>query len=145
MSFLKQKIEFSLVALVLSVSVIAEAGEAVTVVSPERPETALSKNEVRDIFLGRRHRFPNGEKATPIDQPENSPVRNEFYSNVIGKSPAQIKSHWSKIVFTGRGNPPKDVLNDTEVKQAVKNDSGIIGYIDKQSTDERVRVLGLEQ
>ena len=58
-----------------------------------------------DIFLGRATRFPNGLLAVPIDQVEGSAAREEFYTRFVGKSAAQMKAYWSKIIFTGRGQP----------------------------------------
>jgi hypothetical protein len=77
--------------------------------------TTLSKAQVTDIFLCKVSRFPNGTPAIPIDQADGSPARDEFYATYAGKSPAQVKSHWAKIIFTGRGQPPKAVSNDIDI------------------------------
>src|SRR5690348_6610914 len=81
----------------------ASAQEVVAVVSAKSPVSALNSEQVADIFLGKTGRFPDGTQAIPIDQHEDSPLRERFYSQFTGKSPAQVKAHWSKIIFTGRG------------------------------------------
>jgi len=111
------------------------------VVSPKSPVAALSKNQVVDIFLGRASRFPNGEPALPIDQAEGSPVRDEFYAKVVGKTPPQVKAHWAKIIFTGRGSPPEAAPNSAEVKKLVAKNPHAIGYIEKDLVDQSVKVL----
>src|SRR5688572_24835426 len=85
------------------------AEDVVPVVSAKSPITALSTAQVADIFLGKTSRFPDGSPAVPLDLAEDSPERDRFYAQYTGKSPAQVKSHWAKIIFTGRGQPPRQV------------------------------------
>lgn len=117
------------------------AAEAVAVVSTRNPVTALGKSQAADIFLGRSSHFPDGSPAVPIDQVEGSAVRDEFYATVAGKSAAQIKAHWSKIIFTGRGQPPREAANNAEVKKRLAENPSAIGYIEKDSADASVKVL----
>ena len=115
--------------------------EVVPVVSANSSVTTLSKDQIADIFLGRASRFPNGELAVPIDQMTGSEARNAFYAKFTGKSPAQLKAYWSKIIFTGRGLPPPAVASDGEVKQRLVDNPHAIGYIENTTIDGRVGVL----
>ncbi len=115
--------------------------DVVAVVSAHNAITVLSKNQVADIFLGKASRFPDGQLAVPIDQAEASPLRNEFYLKFTGKSPAQLTAHWSKIIFTGRGQPPPVVSNSTEMKRRIAANPGAIGYIEQSMVDASVKVL----
>jgi ABC-type phosphate transport system substrate-binding protein len=115
----------------------------VAVVSADNPVSTLSRDQVVDIFLGKRNYFPDGRPAEPIDQAEGSDTRDVFYLEVTGKSPAQVKAHWSKIIFTGRGQPPREAANSAEVKQYVAGNPNAIGYIDRKMMDGSVKaVLG---
>lgn len=125
--------------LVLSVSGSSAMADVVVVVSSQSQVTALSKGQVADIFLGKARRFPNGAVAVPIDQAEGSAARDEFYMRVAARSAAQVKSHWSKIIFTGRGQPPLAVLNDGEMKKRIAANPAAIGYIDRRLLDASVR------
>jgi ABC-type phosphate transport system substrate-binding protein len=135
------RIGLAAIGLVLSLNSGTAVAEVVAVVSSKSTVTALSKNQVADIFLGRVSRFPDGEPVVPIDQAEGSAARDEFYARFADKSPAQLKAHWSKIIFTGRGQPPKEVSNSIDVKKAVVQNPNTIGYIEKNSVDGSVRVL----
>jgi ABC-type phosphate transport system substrate-binding protein len=115
--------------------------EVVAVVSAKNPVASLSKNQVVDIFLGKTNRFPDGSQAVTIDQDEGSAAREEFYLKFADKSPAQIKAFWSKIIFTGRGQPPQEVSNDAEVKKFIAKHPDAIGYIDQKLVDESVKVI----
>jgi ABC-type phosphate transport system substrate-binding protein len=126
--------------LVLSLATSAQA-QVVAVVSAQSSVRTLSRSELADIFLGRASRFPNGAPAVPIDQAEGTAARDEFYATFAGKSPAQIKAFWSKIIFTGRGQPPKEVANGVEMKKLLAANPDAIGYIDEQLVDASVRVV----
>jgi len=117
------------------------ADDVVAVVSAKSPITSLNSGQVADIFLGKTSRFPDGTLAVPIDLPEESPVRERFYAEYTGKSPAQVKAHWSKIIFTGRGQPPRQVGSGAEAKKVLSENPNAIAYIDSKLVDGSVRVL----
>ena len=119
----------------------AKDADVVAVVSARSPVTSLSADQVADIFLGRTSRFPDGSPAVPIDLSEESPERERFYASFTGKSSAQVKAHWSKIIFTGRGQPPKQVPSGAEAKRMIADNPNAIGYIDQSLVDASVRVL----
>ena len=131
-------ISFSTVALMASAEPRADV---VAVVSSKSPITSLSKDQVADLFLGRMSRLPNGALIVPVDQAEGSAAFDQFYEKIAGKSPAQIKAYWSKIIFTGRGQPPRALRNDEEVKKHLAQNPQAIGYIDEKMLDDSVRVL----
>lgn len=119
----------------------ARPQEVVAVVSAKSPIGALNAGQVADIFLGKTNRFPDGSQAMPIDQNEDSPAREKFYASYTGKSPAQVKAHWSKIIFTGRGQPPRQVATSVEAKKMLMENPNAIAYIDQGLVDATVRVL----
>ena len=115
--------------------------DVVAVVSSKNPITSLSKGQVADIFLGKIARFPDGTPAVPIDQEEGSSIRDEFYAVFAGKSPAQLKSHWTKIIFTGRGKPPTAASGSAEVRRLIGENPQAISYLDRSAVDNTVKVL----
>jgi ABC-type phosphate transport system substrate-binding protein len=132
---------FALAGLALGAGAAPPAEDVVAVVSAKSPVTSLNANQVADIFLGKTSRFPDGSQAVPIDQVEDSPVRDRFYAQFTGKSPAQVKAHWSKIIFTGRGHPPRQASSGAEVKRLIADNIHAIGYIENSLVDATVRVL----
>ena len=133
----------ALAAMVLMISAngTALASEIVVVVSAKSQVTSLSASQVADIFLGKVSRFPGGNLAIAIDQSEESAARERFYSQFTGKSTAQVRSHWSKIIFTGRGQPPRQVLNSSEAKRLVVENPNAIAYIESRLVDASVRIV----
>ena len=138
---LMNRIGVTIIGLALSLAAGAVEVDVVVVVSAQSPVTTLSKNQVADIFLGRSARFPDGSQALPIDQAEGAPAREEFYTKLTGKSAAQLKAHWSKIIFTGRGQPPKAVANSIETRKLLAQNPNAIGYIEPSMVDSSVKVL----
>jgi len=134
------RIAIAAIELALGLTSIATRADVVAVVGARSPITNLSKNEVMAIFLGKRTRFPDGSSAVPIDQSEGSAAREEFYSQYADMSAAQIKAFWSKIIFTGRGQPPKAVANAEEAKKLVATNPNAITYIDR-TIDTSVKVV----
>jgi len=117
------------------------AAEVVVVVSASSPITKLSDNEIADVFLGKLTRLPGGTSLQPLDQAEGSAAREAFYLKFTGKSSSQVKAFWSKLIFTGRGRPPRSVANDTEVMRALRENPDAIGYVERGSVDASFRVL----
>lgn len=115
--------------------------ELVVIVNKQNSADALSSDIIGDIYLGRTSRFPTGEPATPIDLPKDLAITADFYSKVVKKTPAQLRAHWSRLVFTGKGRPPKRLVDEAEVKAAVSEDSQSIGYVTGETADEAVKVV----
>ncbi|KQQ89048.1 hypothetical protein [Massilia sp. Leaf139] len=120
---------------------VAQAGELVVIVSARSPVEALRPDQVAAIFLGQSPRFPNGAIASALDQPIGTPERDQFYLRVAGKSPALLKAHWSKMVFTGRGQPPRELAGNAAVRKAVAEDPTLVGYIEREALDPSVRAV----
>lgn len=131
-------------ALAFRLNVEAAGAEVVAVVSADNPVSSLSRIELINIFLGKSARFPDGTPATPIDLHEGAPARQAFYSEFAGQSPAQIRAYWSRMIFTGRGRPPRAVEDGEALKQWVAKDHTAIGYLDERLVDDSVRVLRVQ-
>ena len=125
-------------ALALAACANASA-ELVVIVSARNPLPALSPDQVAAIFLGQAGRFPGGGEVVALDQRLGSNEREQFYAQVTGKTPALLKAHWSKMVFTGRGQPPREAGDSASVRRMVADNPSMIGYIDRAALDASVR------
>jgi ABC-type phosphate transport system substrate-binding protein len=122
-------------ALALSAALGATAHAADIVVIGNASAAPLSKEQVSDTFLGKN------PSLVPVDQLETAPIRAEFYKKATGRDQAQIKALWSRLVFSGKAQPPKEVADSAAVKKAVAADPKAIGYIEKGAVDGSVKVL----
>jgi ABC-type phosphate transport system substrate-binding protein len=142
MKYSNRYLRMTIVALALSSAAPFALAETVVIVAAANPVTALTADQAADLFLGRVSNFPTGGTATPIDQTDGSPVRDDFYTKVTNKSGAQVKAYWAKLVFTGqKAKPPQDAGDSVGVKRAVADNPGGVGYVDKSVVDNSVKVV----
>jgi ABC-type phosphate transport system substrate-binding protein len=125
--------------LLLAMAGQSAAADLVVIVSARSQVAALRPDQVAAIFLGQAARFPDGVEAVPLDLPLGSKLRDEFYERVANKTPALLKAHWSKMVFTGRGQPPGEVMDSSAVRRRVADNPELIGYIERSALDASVR------
>lgn len=125
-----------IVSLLLASQLLVSVAFADDVVVIGNPAAApLTKEQVADLFLGKAQ----GMKL--IDQPNSSPVKAAFYEKATGHDLSQVKATWSRLIFTGKGQPPKEVPDAAAVKKAVAADPKAIGYIQKSEVDSSVKVV----
>jgi ABC-type phosphate transport system substrate-binding protein len=123
----------------LCVAATSASAELVVIVSNRNLNPVLNAEQVSAIFLGQTGRFPDGAAAIAIDQGLGAVQRDLFYRQLTGKTPALIKAHWSKMVFTGRGQPPREAGSDAAVRRMVADNPSMIGYIERAALDASVR------
>jgi ABC-type phosphate transport system substrate-binding protein len=111
------------------------SAQAQVVVIGHPGAAALSKEQIADVYTGK------SQAATPLDQPEAAAVRADFYKKATGKDLPQVKALWSRLTFSGKGQPPKEVADSAAVKKAVAADAKAIGYVEKSAVDGSVKVL----
>jgi ABC-type phosphate transport system substrate-binding protein len=86
--------------------------EVVVIVSAKSTATTMKADEIANIYLGKSNAM--------------KPV---------------VKAIWSKLVFTGKAMPPKELPSSAEVVKAVAADPNAIGYIDATAIDGSVKVV----
>jgi ABC-type phosphate transport system substrate-binding protein len=115
--------------------------EPVVVVNARSGIERLSKDEVINIFLGRYRRLPNGIAALPIDQPEISALRAEFYRKLVNKDLNEINAYWSRLIFSGKTAPPRSAESAPEVLAWVAGNPGGVAYVERSQLDSRFRIV----
>lgn len=128
------------IALALCFSGVAQAQVAV-IVNPKSPTATMTADQVSAIFLGKSNTLPSGAAAQAADLPESAATREQFYSKVTGKQSAQVKAAWSRLVFSGKATPPKELATAADVKKYVAANPDAIGYIEKSAVDGSVKVV----
>jgi len=124
----------------LSLGAAAQAQVAV-IVNPKSPTASMTADQVASIFLGKSNTLPSGATAAAVDQPESAAVREQFYTKVTGKQAAQVKAAWSRLVFSGKATPPKELASSAEVKKFVAGNADAIGYVEKSAVDGTVKAV----
>ena len=136
---LKRTLAAVLAAGAMSAATASDSGELVVIVSARTPVPTLRPDQVAGIFLGEGNSFPDGGEAVALDQSVGSPLRDEFYRKVANRSPALMKAYWTKMIFTGRGQPPREAPSSATVRRLVADNPGMVGYIERTALDPSVR------
>ncbi|MBL4868401.1 MAG: hypothetical protein JKY67_18705 [Pseudomonadales bacterium] len=126
--------------LFLSLNTAAFAGIAI-VVNPGNAINDVSKEDLSKIFLAKTSTFANGQKIELFDLEEGDELRDKFYKEVTNKSASQIRSFWTRLIFTGKGTPPAVLLDSEEIVTAVAESTNGIGYVDLDAVNDTVKVI----
>jgi len=121
-------------ALVLVMFAITQVRAEEIVVIVNRAAAPISKEQLADLYLAK------GGALIPIDQAADSAIYVEFYKKATGRDTAQVKAIWSRVLFTGRGIPPKQLPDSAAVKKAVAANPKAVGYIEKSALDTSVKL-----
>ncbi|MGQ8365716.1 phosphate ABC transporter substrate-binding protein [Glaciecola sp. 1036] len=128
-----------LLCLLLSGSAFAK----LTVIVNPANSDPLDEKTVQRIFLGKEKKFASGTESIPVNQSPDNALRHEFDETILGRNTSQVSAYWSKLVFTGKGIPPKEVMNDAEVIELVSKNPSVIGYVDSSSLTDAVKAIDL--
>ena len=137
---LKKHLISGCIAVCLALCSSSALAELVLVVHPSNAD-AIDSKTVKRIFLGKEKKFPSGSPVTPVNQVADSAVRGTFDDQVLGRSSAQVSAYWSKLVFSGKGNPPKEVGSDQEMIDLISKNPSFIGYVDSSNVTGDVKVV----
>jgi ABC-type phosphate transport system substrate-binding protein len=127
-----------LLGLLLHVTALAE--DVVVIVNKDN-NNPINHALVVKIYTGAARGWADGSPIFALDLEEDSPVREDFYVNVIGKSRAAMRAIWAQNIFTGKGLPPRLANPDTEMKKLVRSNRNAIGYIRASSVDDSIKVV----
>jgi|CXWL01.1.fsa_nt_gi ABC-type phosphate transport system substrate-binding protein len=120
----------------LCLPLLASAGSAhgedfKLVVHRSNPLSSITATEVSQLFLKKKTTWPGGERAAPVDQPENSPIRQSFSRKVLKKDVAAVRGYWNSQIFSGRAVPASEAPSDALVLEFVEATPGAIGYVSR--------------
>ncbi len=131
------------IVFLLSLSAISAAGDVTLICNPSVTTSALSRKDVRNIFLGQRTTWDNRDKITFALQKE-SPVHKIFLKKFVNKTPSQFAAFWKKQIFTGKGSSPQSLNNDKEMIKFISETKGSIGYVSDEADLKNVNPIGIK-
>jgi ABC-type phosphate transport system substrate-binding protein len=129
----------ALIALIAVFPGVALCADFVVIVNKANT-VVVDKTMIAKIYQGELKTWPDGTPAAPIDLPEENPSRAAFSNDVVGKTVANLRALWARMIFSGKALPPKVVAGDDDVKKAVNAAKGGVGYIKASAVDDTVKV-----
>lgn len=130
-----------LAALLALGGVTQARAELAIIAHPQNSLMGISKDEIRDIYRGLQKTFAGGGRVEAVDQAAGSAARDKFNNDVLQMNESRRKSYWSKLMFTGKGKPPRVLNGDEAIRDWVASHPEAVGYIDGGKLDSRVKVL----
>ncbi|MBA3936266.1 MAG: hypothetical protein H0X38_02305 [Planctomycetes bacterium] len=121
--------------------VAAAGADDAVIVNGRATTTALSEDELRAFFLGKRTTWEDGTKVVVVVLRGGG--SHESLLQRLGKSPQQFITGWKKLVFTGKGSMPEQVNSEDELVALVARTPGAIGWIDAGKVADGVKALPL--
>ncbi|HET7457087.1 MAG TPA: hypothetical protein VFJ74_05470 [Gemmatimonadaceae bacterium] len=99
------------------------------IVNASNPVATITKEQAAKLFFKKQRAWPSGEAAVPVDLTEQSPARQAFSTQVLGKDAAAMKGYWQQMIFTGKGVPPLEKATEAEAIAFVAATPGAVGYV----------------
>lgn len=98
-------------------------------------DSSVNADEIVRIYTGRSNAF------NAVNLAESVPLRAQFDEKGVGRTSAQLKAHWSKLVFTGKGTPPAELPSEEAVLDFVAKNPQAIGYVSADKVTSAVKVV----
>jgi ABC-type phosphate transport system substrate-binding protein len=127
-------------AIALALATLGARADVVVVMGAASPVELLSADDVANIFLGKTETTASGARVVPIDQPEGAAARDAFYRVVTGKTPSQVRAYWARIIFTGKGQPPRQ-LDAAAVAALLATNPRAVAYVDRAAVSASMRIV----
>ena len=128
---------FILFLLCISQSAFADLS---VIVHRDFSANTIELHNLRSIYSGDNQHI-NDLRIIPLDQQVNSDNYTQFYDAVLNRPMEQIISHWSKLIFTGKGQAPISLAGDMSIIKFVESNPNAIGYIDSKYVTDTVKVI----
>ena len=128
----------SLVVL-MQVCVRAQSG-LIMIVHPGVKLNAISRSDLRNIFVGESVTLKDGTHAIPVLQKEHT-AHEEFLQEYIGKSDIAYRAGWRSLVFIGHASMPRSLEPESAIVDYVAHTPGTIAYIRRETPHAGVKVL----
>lgn len=97
------------------------------VTASSSPIESIGAKDLQSLYMGRSVDLNDGN-VRAIDLPRENPLRDRFYTTLTGLSVAQVNSHWSRLLFSGKARPPSVFSNETALLNYLLRTPTAVGY-----------------
>ena len=140
--FMKKLILSSLFVFAASILSPNAGAQTIVIANAGVKASEVSKADLKDVFTGGATSLKDGSKVVPVLL-KDGPSNEEFLKVYIGKADSAFRAGWRSLVFSGQATMPKSVDDDAAAVAFIAHTPGTIGYIDKASPHEGVKVLAV--
>jgi ABC-type phosphate transport system substrate-binding protein len=123
-------------------SSVAGPDDIVVIVNTQNPVQSIDASELRPIFQTTKTNWGNSAgDATPLNLPEDNPIRQEFDKAVLGLDADRVARYWQDRKIRGGARPPMRVSSTGMVLKGVASKAGAVGYIKASEVNPTVKVV----
>lgn len=112
----------------------------VVVAHPDVPVDTISARELRRIYLGKSRRWSGGLTIRPV-MLDRGEFLARFVDEALGRTEENFSVYWKRMIFTGKGRPPRMFETVDELAFYVSMTPGAIGYLPADAARPGVKVI----
>ena len=105
-----------------------QAADFVVVVHKDN-QSAVTQQLLLQLYLKKTAAFADGTAATLLHLPRSSAEHQQFCLELLNLTAHQYQSYWSRLVFTGRAQPPREAADADDVRRILQSTPGAIAYL----------------
>jgi hypothetical protein len=119
----------------------AEGDDIAVVVNRSNATPPMNRSQLSALFKAKTTQFPRGGRATPVNLPPDSPVRQAFDQAVLGLSPDEVERFWLDSKIRSGTGSPRHLPGPAALVRLVASDDTAIGYVPFAEAGDGVRVV----
>ncbi|WP_372762262.1 hypothetical protein [Pseudoalteromonas sp.] len=103
----------------------SQALDLVIVVNSTDKNLVLSKQQIRHIYMG----GALSRQFKAVNLPPGNPLRADFNTKVVGLTESRVQAYWAQMKFTGRSQPPVELLSIQAVIEYLQQVENSVAYL----------------
>jgi hypothetical protein len=122
-----------------------EPAELAVIVNKSQAPATADLAELRQMILGERLKWRDGETVVAVQLPQDSPERALAMKTLFRMNDAALRRYYMLAVFNGKEvAQPRDVPTAAALKKFVASNPGAVGYVLASEVDDSVKVLKVD-
>ncbi len=133
------RLKFTCALLLLACLPLAQAADRIVVIGHANVHK-LDLTTVQRIFTGKTIEV-DGVRVRPANAASNLVARQRFLSQYLQTDEDQYVAYWTVRRYVGKGTPPHEVKQTSEMIEFVSKTPGAIGYVDESDVPPGMNVV----
>jgi len=122
-----------------------KAADVAFVVNTQNTVQDLSAGELKDIFSGRKMKWPDGTKIVLVAPGDGSPERIAGLKFLYGMTESEFFSHSTQAAFSGHASAiPHKCASSSEAVATVSSTPGAIAFVVSTAVTKGVKVIQVD-